>query len=137
MLDLDIASDFEIVGSGRSAPYMQKPTDDRRRSLRFGVHLTVRYRQSEKGIQHRWSSGVTRDMSKDGVAFQTRQPLPVGSHVELRIDWPIKQESVRPIDLQATGFVVWSDTGETAVRISSHKFRIHKPGSFLHVPDGD
>ncbi len=109
--------------------------DDRRNALRFGVKLCLRYRQSEKGIEHHWSNGVTRDMSKEGVAFQSRHPLPVGSHVELRIDWPIKQESVRPIDLQATGFVVWSDNRETAVRISSHKFRVHRPGSVLSMPE--
>lgn len=114
---------------------MQRSTDDRRRTQRFGVHLIVRYRQSEKGVQHRWSNGITRDMSRDGVAFNTRQPLPVGSHVELRIDWPVRQEAVRPIDLQATGFVVWSGSGETAVRISSHKFRVHKPGSVMPMPE--
>lgn len=104
---------------------MQQSAEERRRSTRFGVHLTLRYRQSEKGVQHRWSNGVTRDMSKDGVAFKTGHPLPVGSHVELRIDWPVRQEA-SPIDLQATGFVVWSDHTETAVRISSHKFRVHQ-----------
>ena len=114
---------------------MTKTANERRRSLRFGIHLGVRYRQSEKGVEHRWSAGITRDMSKDGVAFKSRQPLPVGSHVELRIDWPVKQEAVRPIDLQATGFVVWSGSGETAVRISSHKFRVHKPGSMLPLPE--
>lgn len=109
--------------------------DDRRRSLRFGVQLCLRYRQSEKGVEHHWSDGITRDMSKEGVAFKSRRPLPVGSHVELRIDWPIKQESVRPIDLQATGFVVWSDSGETAVRISSHKFRVHRPGTVIPMSE--
>ena len=114
---------------------MARTADERRRSLRFEVHLTLRYRQSEKGIEHRWSSGITRDMSKDGVAFKSGQPLPIGSHVELRIDWPVKQESRRPIDLQATGFVVWSDNRETAVRISSHKFRVHAPGNEVPVPE--
>ena len=114
---------------------MARTAEERRRSLRFAIHLSVRYRQSEKGIEHHWSSGITRDMSKDGVAFKSGQPLPVGSHVELRIDWPVKQESLRPIDLQATGFVVWSDSGETAVRISSHKFRIHPSGDLVPLPD--
>ena len=114
---------------------MERTAEDRRRSPRFGLHLSVRYRQSEKGVQHRWSSGITRDMSKDGVSFRSRRPLPIGSHVELRIDWPVRQEAIRPIDLQATGFVVWSDTAETAVRISSHKFRVHKPGTVLSTQD--
>jgi hypothetical protein len=114
---------------------MERTSDERRRSQRFGVHLNVRYRRSEKGIEHRWSTGITRDMSKDGVAFRAHQPLPVGSHVELSINWPVMQESVRPIDLQATGFVVWSDQNETAVRIASHRFRIHKPGSVLPISE--
>lgn len=114
---------------------MQKSAEERRRSTRFGVHLTLRYRQSEKGVQHRWSNGVTRDMSKDGVAFKSGHALPVGSHVELRIDWPVRQEANRPIDLQATGFVVWSGSGETAVRISSHKFRVHHSENTLSMPE--
>jgi len=114
---------------------MSRNANERRRSVRFDVHLPLRYRQSEKGIEHRWANAITRDMSKDGVAFKTRQSLPVGSHVELRIDWPVKQESIRPIDLQATGFVVWSDGVQTAVRISSHKFRIHRPGALAPVPE--
>jgi hypothetical protein len=114
---------------------MQKSAEERRRSTRFGIHLSLRFRQSEKGIQHRWSNGITRDMSKDGVAFRSGQPLPVGSHVELRIDWPVRQEASRPIDLQATGFVVWSGSGETAVRISSHKFRIHHPETTVSMTE--
>lgn len=114
---------------------MQKTAEDRRRATRFGVHLTLRYRQSEKGVQHRWNNGVTRDMSKDGVAFKSGHPLPVGSHVELRIDWPVRQEASRPIDLQATGFVVWSGSGETAVRISSHRFRVHHPENSVTMPE--
>src|SRR6185503_20055088 len=105
---------------------MQKSASDRRRSTRFGVHLNLRYRQSEKGVQHLWNSGITRDMSRDGVAFTCGHPLPVGSHVELQIDWPVRQESERPIELQATGFVIRSEGGETAVRISSHRFRVHR-----------
>lgn len=114
---------------------MQRSAEERRRSTRFGVHLSLRFRQSEKGVQHLWNSGVTRDMSKDGVAFKSSHALPVGSHVELRIDWPVRQESDRPIDLQATGFVVWSDDGETAVRISSHRFRVHRPESAVSMPE--
>ena len=114
---------------------IQKSAADRRRSTRFGVHLNLRYRQSEKGVQHLWSTGVTRDMSRDGVAFKSSYPLPVGSHIELRIDWPVRQESERPIDLQATGFVVWSDGNETAVRISSHRFRVHRAETAMGMPE--
>jgi len=67
-------------------------------------------------------------MSREGVAFSSTAKLrpPVGSHVELSIDWPTEQEFSRTIDLPATGFVVWTGNGEIAVRITSHRFRVHE-----------
>jgi hypothetical protein len=63
-------------------------------------------------------------MSREGVVFKTRRPLPLGAHIELRIDWPARYESVHPVDLQATGFVVRSDNGRSAVRITAHRFLV-------------
>jgi hypothetical protein len=64
-------------------------------------------------------------MSTTGLSFRTRKPLPVGSHIELIIDWPAKYQDDQPIDLQLTGFVVRSDHGRTAVRVTSRRFRIN------------
>jgi len=96
---------------------------DRRNNERFGVHLSLRYRRSEKRFHRLWSKGITRDMSCDGVAFKGGDALPVGSHVELWIDWPVRR-AAHLINLHATGFIVWSGSGETAVRISSYRFRV-------------
>jgi serine/threonine protein kinase len=52
----------------------------RRKSERFGVHLSLRYRRSEKRVDRLWSNGITRDMSCDGVAFKGNRALPMGSH---------------------------------------------------------
>jgi len=101
---------------------MKNMAEERRQSPRFEVRLPLRYRLSEKGGDGRWHTGITRDMSKDGVGFKTRRPLPLGCHIELRIDWPARFDSLYPIDLQATGFVVRSDSTRAAVRISSHRF---------------
>ncbi len=102
---------------------MKRLADERRESPRFDLRLTLRYRLSLKGgAEDRWQTGVTRDISKDGVGFKTRRPLPVGSHIELRIDWPARFEGEYPVDLQATGFVIRSDQNRTAVKISSHRF---------------
>jgi hypothetical protein len=98
---------------------------DRRKNERFGVNLSLRYRRSEKGVQRLWSKGTTRDMSCDGVVFKASHALPVGSHIELWIDWPVLQ-AARLVGLH--GFIVWSAGGETAVRISSYRFRT-EPGS--------
>ena len=102
---------------------MKRIAEERRESQRFDVRLTLRYRLSQKGGgEDRWQTGVTRDMSKNGIGFKTRRPLPVGCHIELRIDWPARFDAAYPVDLQATGFVVRSDQNRTAVRISSHRF---------------
>ena len=105
---------------------MKTIAEERRQSPRFEVRLPLRYRLSEKGGDGRWHTGITRDMSKDGVAFKTRRPLPVGCHIELRIDWPARFDSLYPIDLQATGFVVRNDVNRAAVRISSHRFLLQR-----------
>ena len=105
------------------ATRMKRIAEERRESIRFEIRLTLRYRLSLKGdVEDHWQSGVTRDISKDGVGFKTRRPLPVGCHIELRIDWPTNDGEQFPVDLQATGFVIRSDPNRTAVRISSHRF---------------
>ena len=104
---------------------MKGITPDRRKSQRYDVHLPLRYRMSLRGTESRWNSGVTRDMSKEGLAFKSRRSLPIGAHVELRIDWPVRHQSAHTIDLQATGFVIRSENGRTAVRLSSHRFLVH------------
>jgi len=97
---------------------------ERRSSRRYDLHLPVHFRISQKGVVARWGTGLTRDMSTSGLSFRTRKPLPIGSHIELVVDWPAKYADTRPIDLQLTGFIVRSDSGRTAVRITSHRFRI-------------
>jgi hypothetical protein len=99
--------------------------DERRLNRRYEIHLPVHFRVSQKGVVARWGSGVTRDISTSGLSFRTRKPLPVGSHIELVVDWPAKHLETEPIDLQLTGFVIRSDNGRTAVRITSHRFRIN------------
>ena len=103
---------------------MERFAGDRRKCPRFELRLPLRYRLSQKGVETRWNAGITRDMSRDGVVFKTRRPLPLGAHVEIRIDWPARYQSLHPVDLQATGFVVRSDGGRSAVRITSHRFLV-------------
>ena len=105
---------------------MDSTIDNRRSVQRFNLRLNLRYRLSEKGVEHRWSAGSTRDLSREGLAIKPRRPLPVGSHIEIRIDWPARYESVHPVELHITGFVIRSENGRSAVRISSHRFLVHE-----------
>jgi PilZ domain len=105
---------------------MVRMIGDRRKSPRFDIRLPLRYRLSQRGVENRWNTGITRDMSKDGVVFKTRHPLPVGGHLEVRIDWPARYRSVHPVDLHLTGFIVRSGNGRAAVHISSHRFLVQE-----------
>ena len=103
---------------------MPTPTKDRRFNQRFGVHMPIHFRVSQRGAASRWGSGVTGDVSSAGVRFRCRRPLPVGAHIEMIVDWPAMQEGNRPIHLHATGFIVRANGNEAAVRMTSCRFQI-------------
>jgi hypothetical protein len=103
---------------------METINGERRENRRYRVHLTIHYRVSQRGLLPYTGSGSTRDISTSGLSFRCRRVLPVGSHIELNIEWPARHGEAYPIELQLTGFVVRSDSGKTAVRITSHRFRI-------------
>jgi hypothetical protein len=103
---------------------MEKSSADRRRNPRYGVRLTVHYHVSQKGTIARSGSGFTLNMSTNGMSFRCRKELPVGAHVEMVIDWPVKNADAYPVDLLVTGFIVRSDNHHTAIRMTSRKFRV-------------
>ncbi|HXS94369.1 MAG TPA: PilZ domain-containing protein [Candidatus Limnocylindrales bacterium] len=103
---------------------MESVTTDRRLSRRFEIRMSLHYRVSQKGAVTRSGSGLTCDMSTNGVSFRCRKPLPEGAHIEMTIDWPAKYGDMYPIDLLVTGFIVRSDHGRTAVRMTSRRFRV-------------
>ena len=103
---------------------MELRARERRSNQRYELHLPVHYRVSQKGAIARWGTGVLREMSTGGLSFRTRKPLAVGSHIEVVVDWPARYADTHPVALQVTGFVLRSDGGRTAVRVTSHRFRI-------------
>ena len=104
---------------------LDRTAQERRETKRYELHLPIHYRVSQKGSVARWGTGVTREISTTGLSFRTRKPLPIGSHVEMIVDWPAKYSEDQPIDLQLTGFIVRSDSHRTAVRVTSRRFRIN------------
>jgi hypothetical protein len=103
---------------------METLAGDRRRNRRYVLRLPVHYQVSPRGEAVRSGTGMTCDISTGGISFRSRRPLPVGAHIEVAIDWPAKFGDVYPVDLQITGFVLRSDAGRTAVRMTSRKFRV-------------
>jgi hypothetical protein len=103
---------------------MGKLNVERRTSHRYDLRLPIHYRISQRGGIERSGTGTTYEMSSNGLSFRSRKPLPVGSHLEIIVEWPARYADIYPIDLQATGFVVRSESGRTAVRVTSRKFRV-------------
>jgi len=98
---------------------------DRRIGRRYNLHLTLHYRVARRGLPPISGLGTTRDVSSNGLSFQCRRSLPPEAHVDLTIEWPAGRRDGGPMELHVTGHIVRSDGGKIAVRMSSHKFRIH------------
>jgi hypothetical protein len=98
---------------------------DRRDNRRYEIRLPLHYRVTEKGAAPRTGSGTTCDLSTGGLSFRCRRALPVGTHIEMTVDWPPRLGDIYPIDLVMTGFIVRSTGGKTAVRVASRKFKVN------------
>jgi hypothetical protein len=111
-----------------------KQTVERRDHSRYDLRLPLRYRVSLKGSPPYIGTGLTQDMSVHGISFRCRKPLPIGAHVELLVDWPVKHGNGYPLELQVTGFILRSGSGKTAVRMTSHRLRICEiPGEMVRA----
>jgi hypothetical protein len=103
---------------------MKRVIVERRANKRYELRFPLRYRISQKGVTPYAGVSLTLDLSATGIAFRCRKPLPVGSHIELTVDWPTKYRDAYPIELHVTGFVVRSTNGRAAVRMTSHRLRV-------------
>ncbi len=85
--------------------------------------MPVHYRVSRRGVAGRWVESISLDMSSNGLCFRSRHAIPVGSHIELWLEWPARHDD-QPMELHATGLIVRSNTYKTAIRITSRRFTV-------------
>ncbi|MBI4372982.1 MAG: PilZ domain-containing protein [Candidatus Omnitrophica bacterium] len=81
-------------------------TKERRKFKRFDAYMNVHFRSQEAKPGE--TTGLTKDLSREGIKVTTDKPLPAGSLVDLEIHLP---DEVRPI--RTTGKVMWSRPTET------------------------
>ena len=72
----------------------------------------------------RWAKAGVRDISSSGVCFRSAKPCPVGSYVEMVINWPVKRDDMQAMSIEATGVVVRYDRGRVGVRMTSCELRV-------------
>jgi PilZ domain len=103
----------------------QQPSIERRSRVRFPFELQVRYRT----LGRRYSltgSGWVVNMSSGGVLVAYRHEIPLGTRMELNIEWPSLLDGRVPLRLVTVGRVVRSEPHSFAVSLNRHQFRTTK-----------
>ena len=100
---------------------------NRRLTNRYAVSAPVQYRAATPTLESIWRSGHTRDMSAGGILIDPPEASPVGSTLELAIDWPGLYHGKPRVRLFVIGTVARVDSRGTALRILSHEFRDVRP----------
>jgi hypothetical protein len=96
---------------------------NRRRGDRFPIREAVQYKVSKRGIVILRGTGTTLNFSTSGIQFTTEGQLPVGSLIEISVDWPAQLNDNCALKFVATGRVVRSEPDRAAVEIQRHEFR--------------
>ena len=109
------------------SPAMSLKIKNLRASNRYAVRAPVQYRAAIPSLESVWKSGYTRDMSAGGILIDPPEAAPVGSTLELAIDWPGLYHGKPMVRLFVIGTVARVDCRGTALRILSHEFRDVRP----------
>lgn len=78
---------------------------ERRKFKRFDAFMDVHFRSQEAKLDE--VTGLSKDLSREGIKVSTERPLPEGALVDLEIHLP---DEPRPI--KTTGKVMWSRQGQ-------------------------
>jgi hypothetical protein len=96
---------------------------NRRAHPRYAFVTPLRYRAAAGAMHSNWKSGRSVDMSAGGILIDIPETLPVGSRLELAMDWPGLYHGKPMVLLSLTASVVRVDLRGTALRILNHQFR--------------
>jgi hypothetical protein len=109
-------------------------TSERRRHTRFNFALEMSYSVFE-GIDGtplgETRTSQTIDLSSSGLRFMAARPLPIGLHLQVNINWPVRLDGRIPLQLIANGTVVRSFGRETAIKLQSYEFKTRGAASKL------
>lgn len=101
---------------------------ERRVTRRHRLELPLRYHSS--GNESLNGSGVTVDISSTGILFRPEAPIPVGTLVDLQVDWPVALGGVCELELCVKGEVVRSMDPLIAIRMLRYEFRTRGAHAF-------
>ncbi|MGD0296601.1 MAG: PilZ domain-containing protein [Bryobacteraceae bacterium] len=106
---------------------------ERRAKVRYAVELRVRYRTLCK--KHMFAGvGYTKNMSSHGVFIASRCDVPMGTHMEVSIDWPALLDGAVQLQLVSVGKVVRCEESGFAVTLGKCEYRTMKSWSKAAAP---
>jgi hypothetical protein len=71
-------------------------------------------------------SGKGVDISSGGICFVSSELLPIGTKVEISIDWPVRLSNVTPLQIRVIGHVIRHDKRGTAIKTLRYEFHTRK-----------
>jgi len=122
---------MRLAGANMS---LDKEKDDRRGADRFPIEREIRYKilGRKSASENEGGTGVTINMSSNGVLFTTDRFLAPGKRLEVSISWPAQLNSTVALRLVARGRVVRSEEHQAAMEIHQYEFRTQaSPGSMV------
>lgn len=96
---------------------------DRRFRHRYPLALELSYKVGGSPFLR---SGRTRNISSNGVLFQSYEAGKMGCLIVLTMHWPVLLDDLCPLNLVMTGHVVRVEGDMVAVQVYSHEFRTSK-----------
>ncbi len=118
---LDLAINTMLNSSRLEAP--ESKVVERRGSRRFPLELEVRYKTLSQRAELVEGTGKTLNISSSGVLFTSESELPVGTALEVSINWPARLNDSCFLNLVGRGRVTRQAKGQLALQFRQHEFR--------------
>ena len=120
---------FPSVEHAESEPFPVREAPlapERRGRHRFELrqHLQWKLLRGTRVVGH--GTGCTLDISSRGVRFESQEQFPIGSSLELSIDWPVQLNETVPLQIVTAGRVMRVNDRETAIQIHRHQFKLRR-----------
>jgi len=103
------------------------PSDTRRSGSRYPIVAELHYRIARKHAEVETGWGHTVNISSSGILIETDHALPAGSRVDLSIAWPVRLNSVTPLQLCVKARTIRTEGCRTGLKIFRHEFRTRPP----------
>src|ERR1039457_72496 len=96
---------------------------DRRGTSRFPLREDIKYTVLHSRTQKTSGTGKTLNFGSRGILFTTDERLPLGSVVELSVNWPARAGGPCLLQFSPPGRVVRSEAKKAVVRLDRYEFK--------------